>query len=127
MSSLQKTALAQLDTQAFALMGRLHVILRRESGRVTDIEYMRIDPAYCKHVLALAGQLQHDAMPEICARIQEIFFGPDGLFVAQAAKPSLSPRTATAPEAPEQASPAEAGPDEASAPAKEQTYVGRLR
>lgn len=127
MSSLQKTALAQLDTQAFALMGRLHVILRRESGRVTDIEYMRIDPAYCKHVLALAGQLQHEAMPEICARLQDIFFGADGLFVMQASKPSLSPRTAPPSDTPESITPAASAPEEASTAPKEQVYVGRLR
>jgi Amt family ammonium transporter len=41
--------------QAFALMGRLHVILRRQSGRITDIEYMRIDPGYCRYLLELAS------------------------------------------------------------------------
>lgn len=127
MSTVQRAALAHLDTQAFALMGRLHVILRRESGRVTDIEYMRIDPAYCKHVLELANQIQHEALPEICVRLREIFFGPDGLFLSQTAKPVLSPRTLPLPDAPESSASPAAASEESSTATIEQTYVGRLR
>jgi len=128
MSNLHRAALAQLDTQAFALMGRLHVIVRRESGRVTDIEYMRIDPAYCRHVLQLAGQISHEALPEICVRLDEIFFGRDGLFMARESQPLLAqrpvapqvnsvPATSAAPE-----SPATAQVENAA-----HTYIGRLR
>lgn len=120
MNAQQRVTLAQLDTQAFALMGRLHVILRRETGRVTDIEYMRHDPDYCRHVLDLAGQVGNDALPEICARLREIFFGEDGLFMVQPSLPLLAPRVppTAAPSLP-------AGT--ASPEAEEQAYVGRLR
>lgn len=81
MSIQQQLSLAHLDTQAFALMSRLHVTLRRECGRITDIEYMRQDPAYCKHVLDIAERMPNETLPAICARLREIFFGTDGLFV----------------------------------------------
>jgi hypothetical protein len=44
MSAHEQATHAALENQAFSLMGRLHVTLRRQNGRVTDIEYMRIAP-----------------------------------------------------------------------------------
>lgn len=129
MSVHQQVALAQLDTQAFALMSRLHVILRREGARITDIEYMRSNPAYCQHVLDLAEQVPNDALPEICTKLREIFFGPAGLFVMKPPQPLLGPRPAPArPPATtfapsEQLAPNPGTPD-APAPV---AYVGRLR
>lgn len=128
MSTLQRAALAQLDTQAFALMGRLHVILRRESGRVTDIEYMRIDPTYCKHVLDLAAQVSHEALPEICARLDEIFFGRNGLFMAREAQPLLAQRSVAPLANPLSAPPAASElPSSGQAENAAHTYIGRLR
>lgn len=92
MTAQQQVARAHLDTQAFALMSRLHVILRRECGRITDIEYMRQNPGYCEHVLDLAARMPTDTLPEICARLREIFFGEQGLFVVTPAAPLLGPR-----------------------------------
>ncbi len=122
MNTQQRITLAQLDTQAFSLMGRLHVILRRETGRVTDIEYMRHDPDYCRHVLELAEHMENAALQEICTRLREIFFGTGGLFMMQVALPLLAPRTpvSTAPSLP-------ASPDAAAPEAEGQAYVGRLR
>ena len=131
MSAQQKVALAQLDTQAFALMGRLHVILRRESGRVIDIEYMRRDPAYCTHVLELAAQASNDALPDICARLKEIFFAEGGLFRMQESRPLLAPHTAPpgASGSPAQTAGQAALPSPlpGAQEGSEQTYIGRLR
>lgn len=131
MNTQQRVTLAQLDTQAFALMGRLHVTLRRETGRVIDIEYMRHDPAYCSHVLDLAEHLEHDVVREICLRLREIFFGAGGLFTARQSHPLLAP--GAVPLAAAQASPTSGRPDApasttaAEPPIEEQAYVGRLR
>ncbi|KRB73579.1 hypothetical protein [Noviherbaspirillum sp. Root189] len=81
MSALQEVTLAALESQAFALMSRLHVILRRHNGRVTDIEYMRLDPAYCRYVLQLASGMDHEDLPQICTKLEQVFFGAEGLFV----------------------------------------------
>lgn len=88
MSAYQEITVAALETQAFSLMGRMHVILRRQNGRVTDIEYMRNDPGYCRHLLDMASQLPNDDLKQICERLREIYFGPEGLFVR---KPPVQP------------------------------------
>ena len=92
MTAHEQTTIAALETQAFALMGRLHVILRRQSGRVTDIEYMRIDPQYCRYVLGIASQVGTEDMQHVCERLREIYFGPEGLFVREPPKLPLIER-----------------------------------
>jgi hypothetical protein len=126
MSAIDMSNAAATENQAFALMSRLHVILRRERGRVTDIEYMRIDPGYCRHVLALARTEEAgDDLLQICARIEEIYFGPNGLFVKLPPKPPLIERRAIQRTTPE---PPSGEPESAPAPASTPTaYVGRLR
>jgi hypothetical protein len=146
--------LASLETQAFSLMGRLHVMLRRQTGRVTDIEYMRIDPAYCRHLLEMASKMPDGDLQEICAKLEEVYFGEEGLFVrepprvplltrianAAAAKPAAAP-VAAAPKpvmpapptlAPQQATETPVAPAASTLPQDhgglvDQGYVGRLR
>ncbi|GIZ51402.1 hypothetical protein [Noviherbaspirillum aridicola] len=118
MSALEQVNLTTLENQAFALMSRLHVILRRQNGRITDIEYMRIDPGYCRHVLDLAARMDGDDLAQICEKLEALYFGPDGLFVRTPPKPPLLARLA-----PQQAAekPRQPQADE------ERAYVGRLR
>jgi hypothetical protein len=98
MSASSQLNAATLDNQAFALMSRLHVILRREKGRVTDIEYMRTNAEYCRHILMVAEEAHvNDDLSQICERLTEIYFGADGLFVASAPKPPLMQRKTAAP------------------------------
>jgi hypothetical protein len=82
------STLVGLENQALP-MGRLHVILRRQSGRVTDIEYMRIDPVYCRYLLKLAGELDNDDLDQICKKLEEVYFGLEGLFVCAPRKMPL--------------------------------------
>lgn len=123
---------AALENQAFALMGRLHVILRRQTGRVTDIEYMRIDPGYCRYLLKMASLSTSEDLQEIGAKLQEIFFGEDGLFVRSEPRPLLNRLTETH----EPANPRPAPPPatQSTAPTTATTedpvdrgYIGRLR
>src|SRR3954470_16352234 len=83
---------AALENQAFALMGRLHVTLRRQTGRVTDIEYMRINPDYCRYLLDMASQLPNEDLQQICMKLQDIYCGPEGLFVMAPPNPPLLAR-----------------------------------
>lgn len=123
---------AEMETHAFALMGRLHVNLRRQSGRVIDIEYMRIDPAYCRYLLKMASLSTNEEVQDIGQKLQEVFFGAEGLFVrteprqpllarmqeppvATPAAPSAAPVPSAAPAAPEAGDPVDRG------------YIGRLR
>jgi len=114
---------AALENHAFALMGRLHVILRRQTGRVTDIEYMRIDPAYCRYLLKLVALSDNADLRDIGIKLEEIYFGPDGLFVKEEPRPLLArlteqqaaPAQSSAPAAPGNEDPVDRG------------YIGRLR
>ena len=116
---------AALENQAFALMGRLHVILRRQTGRVTDIEYMRIDPAYCRYLLKLASLSDNADLRDIGFKLDEIYFGPEGLFVKNEPRPLLARLTE------EEARPLPAQPAAPSAPKSDDEvdrgYIGRLR
>jgi len=133
MSAGIQLATAALDNQAFALMSRLHVILRREKGRITDIEYMRANADYCRHILAFAEKLQvNDDLNQICERLKEIYFGPDGLLVAPPPRQPLLQRKAAIPAPPADAGEAEV-PTQHKQPAAEtgvavdNSYIGRLR
>lgn len=114
-SNTNKTHGVAQDNLAFSLMGRMHVILRRQNERVTDIEYMRIDPKYCRHILDLALRLPHEDLHAICVRLDEICFGQDGMFA-----PLL-------PAAPPTPAPPPSGPGPVQNPSMGQTYIGRLR
>lgn len=119
-----------LESQAFGLMGRLHVLLRREIGRVTDIKYMSSNPEYCVHVLELAGSVANPDLHAMCQKLEDIYFGEGGLFadsfikprrmmVASSSRVSAPITHSTAPETPE--------PDVEVSPESDQHYVGRLR
>lgn len=131
MSAHQMAHMAELENQAFSLMGRLHVVLRREAGRITDVEYMRIDPAYCRHLIQIALQSGHADLEKIGERLDAIYFGEDGLFVVAPPRPPLLARLGTGmPSAPAKAPvPSAVGPAEtpAAPPDSNQHYVGRLR
>ena len=79
---------AEQENQAFSLMSRLHVIFRRQNVRVTDIEYMRISPAYCRHILDLAKQSALPDVDQIADRLEQLFFGDKGLFLSTIAATS---------------------------------------
>jgi hypothetical protein len=129
MQADQQPATASLNNQAFSLMTRLHVILRRQNQRITDIEYMQVSPAYCRHVLALATQSPLPDLQEIGAKLEEFYFGQDGLFVRPSERPALVIKDAGISDA---TSPTSANP---SLPIKKTSfveppdaaYVGRLR
>lgn len=125
---------AMSDNLAFSLMARLHVILRRQNGRVTDIEYMRVNPAYCRTILDLALELPNADLHEICLKLEEIYFGEDGLFVAPPPAGPLLARLSSAQKLRPQAPALEDDsimqvpmplPDHNAM--VDQTYIGRLR
>jgi hypothetical protein len=120
---------AELETHAFALMGRLHVNLRRQSGRVIDIEYMRIDPGYCRYLLKMASLSTSEEVQELGQKLQEVFFGTEGLFVrteprqpllTRLQEPAVTPPAPAATPAPSSTAPEAADP-------VDRGYIGRLR
>ncbi|MEO7494971.1 MAG: hypothetical protein ABIT83_02270 [Massilia sp.] len=120
--------MAALENQAFALMARLHVVLRREKGRVTDIEYMRVDPVYCRYVLGMIGIGDSADMRDLCGKLEEIYFGRHGLFVSAPRLPLLGRQPAAQKLVDNKPAPVVEPIIAAAAPvAAPQTYVGRLR
>jgi hypothetical protein len=89
MSSLSNTTHAAMDSAAFSLMSRMHVILRRMNERVTDIEYMRVDPTYCRTILNLASALPNEDLKDISAKLELLYFGDEGIFMVPRTKPLL--------------------------------------
>ena len=77
------------DNLAFSLMARMHVILRRQNERVIDIEYMRIDPVYCRYILDLALQSPNTDLHDIAVKLNDIYFGEQGLFVVTESVPLI--------------------------------------
>lgn len=132
------------DNLAFSLMARMHVILRRQNERVIDIEYMRIDPVYCRYILDLALGLANTDLHDISLKLEEIYFGEHGLFVATESAPLIKKLEGLKirPKTPVAATPAVSANLVAAAvtsadPTKlpaldqnsivDQTYIGRLR
>ncbi|MFZ6731000.1 hypothetical protein ACO0LG_03665 [Undibacterium sp. Ji42W] len=131
-SSLIQNAMA--DNLAFALMARLHVILRRQNGRVTDIEYMRINPGYCRAILDMALELPNQDLHDICQKLDDLYFGEDGLFVTPPPPSPLLNRLAIRKQVSNKLDESTM-PDMTKIPAPvldhnamvDQTYIGRLR
>ncbi len=130
----------QLENAAFALMSRMHVILRRLNERVTDIEYMRIDSKYCRYILDFSLRLPHEDLQKICAKLEEIYFGEDGLFIHTSPPTPLLTRFSTPEVGPIPVATAikieakrTSQPETALIPRSDQnaiidqTYIGRLR
>lgn len=120
---------AAQENHAFALMGRLHVTLRRQTGRVTDIEYMRIDQNYCRYLLKMTAESDNPDLQDISAKLKEIFFGADGLFVTAEPRQPLLSRLADAAEPPVATTSTKSRPSSSPADDDEvdRGYIGRLR
>lgn len=120
---------SETESQALALLGRLHVLLRRERNRITDIEYMRVSPDYCRHILDLAAESAGADMAELVHKLRALYFGPAGLFLQRQAEPLMSRLEAWSAQrrsparTPESAAP----PTEALDQAVDRAYIGRLR
>jgi len=102
--------------------------MRHEMNRIIDIEYMRIDQNYCRHVIGLAATSGNGELKDMSDKLSDMFFGSRGLFVEKPFKPLLShaepalPRLAPA----AAAAPADAAKTRAADP-NSGKYVGRLR
>ncbi len=118
------------ENHAFGLMGRLHLLLRRETGRVTDIKYMSMNPEYCSHVLELASSTAKPDLLLLAKELQEMYFGQGGLFTEVRRKQSLTSnvplsRMAMPLQAP--VAPPTGSAEKVANSESDQHYVGRLR
>ena len=56
-----------LESEKFAIASRMHVQLRRKTGRVTDVEWMVKNREYAEEVLRLVHEL-HDPEMDVLVR-----------------------------------------------------------
>lgn len=56
----------------FSLAGRLHVLLRRETNRIVDVEWFCTNAIYAREVIKLARTAQSDELNKVADRIEEV-------------------------------------------------------
>ena len=54
----------------FALAGRVYVLLRRETTRMIDVEWMVVEPVYALEVIRLARATKNVELMELAERIE---------------------------------------------------------
>ena len=77
------------ESDIFALMGRMHVILRKTLGRITDVDYMYRHPDYAREILDLAYHTNHHELVQLAEQLEPLMFGTHGLFLASDRRPLL--------------------------------------
>ncbi len=60
------------NTEVFAVLGRIHVLLRRDLNRITDIEWASIDKAYARELVRLCGTGTNPDLKPLAARLSEL-------------------------------------------------------
>ncbi|MBA4381101.1 MAG: hypothetical protein C0406_00910 [Sideroxydans sp.] len=56
----------------FSLAGRIHVLLRRQTNRIIDVEWMCCDVLYAKEVLRLARLEASQELYELAIRVEDV-------------------------------------------------------
>ncbi len=56
----------------FSLAGRIHVLLRRETNRIVDVEWMCINAAYATEVIKLARGAESEELHRLADRVDEV-------------------------------------------------------
>ena len=58
------------DSVIYGLLGPIHLLMRRVSNRITDVEYMRINKDYAREVVRLAMDTGNPELAELCSRLR---------------------------------------------------------
>jgi hypothetical protein len=56
----------------FSVVGRIHVLLRREINRIIDVEWICADPVYAREVIKLARTVDSDELHKLADRVEEV-------------------------------------------------------
>jgi len=104
----------------FSAAGRIYVLLRRETNRMIDVEWVIVNAAYAREVIQLARATGLPELAELAERIEETH--PLLPPVVKAAVPAQAVPTAAAAVQPAATTPA-AQPAEA----QESKYISTLR
>jgi hypothetical protein len=58
------------DSEIFALIGRIHVLMRRTANRITDVDYMRENKEYARHIVHQAEATGHEELLQLAAKLR---------------------------------------------------------
>lgn len=59
------------DSVLYGLLGRIHLLMRRVTNRITDVEYMRTNKDYAREIVRLADASGHDELRELAGRLRD--------------------------------------------------------
>jgi len=88
------------DSVIYGLLGRIHLLMRRVSNRITDVEYMRVNKDYAREVVRLAMATGNPELAELSARLRRAMEldapAPEAALAAERSGPGLLERLRTA-------------------------------
>ncbi|MBX9848294.1 MAG: hypothetical protein K2X64_03305 [Rhodocyclaceae bacterium] len=58
------------DSHIYGLLGRIHVLMRRTLNRITDVEYMRVNPEYTREIIRIAASTGHEELTDLCIKLR---------------------------------------------------------
>jgi hypothetical protein len=61
----------EADSVIYGLLGRMHVLMRRVSNRITDVEYMRVSKDYCREIVRLAEATDNEELHNLAERLRQ--------------------------------------------------------
>lgn len=60
------------DSELFALVGRIHVLMRRSLNRITDVDYLRENKDYARTIAALAEGSGNEELAQLAGRLRQM-------------------------------------------------------
>ena len=58
------------DSVLYGLLGRIHLLMRRVTNRITDVEYMRTNKDYAREIVRLANETGHEELMDLAGRLR---------------------------------------------------------
>jgi hypothetical protein len=75
------------DMEIFALMSRIHVILRHHENRIADVAQMQVNADYSREILSLCMKSTNAELVRLGIKLNEGLFGEQGKFTQPERKP----------------------------------------
>ena len=61
-----------MENELFAVLGRLHVLMRREHNRIIDVEYASESQEYARELIRLARATAHPELATLADRMESL-------------------------------------------------------
>lgn len=80
-----------MDREVFALMSRIHVIMRHAENKTVDIARLQTDPDYAREILTTCTQSTNAELVRLSIKLNDALFNENGHFAQMAKKPIEAP------------------------------------